>query len=251
MKSMSFTEVIELLFGLITVFFPDMTEEAQLMAQKLLQGFFASVVLIWVGIKVWQWFARSSVRLKRDRQQRITLAQQILRREEGSCEFRSFLQEQIEQEMFQRFCGIAAGPDMRAALNDFYRKHQNKIGWHDLTRAISYITLDEQSALKVRKPAKAGYWFVNLLVFLILLIAAVTFSGGIYAGISSSSVSFFMLLVVVILMMFGGLLFSSLNWPYQSALKIRKCIASEQAPPASHDPDQGQPTAAETEADTE
>lgn len=159
--------------------------------------------------------------------------------------------ETLQRELFNQNHKINAGPEQREALSRFYTRHQNSIGWHDLQRAWPRICVEDRKlTLELSFWNKCGAYIVRILVGLVALYAAVLLLLAMFS-IFHNKPGAILILVLALLLFLAAAIFSTLNWPYQSALKIRKCIASEQAPPASHSPDEEQPTAAETEADTE
>lgn len=156
----------------------------------------------------------------------IDQARSLLESDKLGKESNELLREYLENYAFKKYYGINANKDMRAALLKFYQKHQNTVGWHDLKRAYSYIEPDG-SSIKVALSLSShiGRWSVTVLSWLIglyaLLIIVVAFLSK-----ADDQVQLFSLTFLSMALLVAAMLFSSMNWPYHSAIKIRDCTAA-------------------------
>lgn len=153
----------------------------------------------------------------------IDQARSLLESEKLGKESNELLREHLESYAFKKFYGINANKEMRAALLKFYQKHQSTIGWHDLNRAYSYIKPDG-SSIKVElslgshvgRWAVTGLsWFIGLYAILIIILA--------FLSKADNQIQFFALTSLSVALLVAAMLFSSMNWPYHSAVKIRDC----------------------------
>jgi len=153
----------------------------------------------------------------------IDQAKSLLESEKLGKESNELLREHLESYAFKRYYGITANRDMRTALLKFYQKHQNTVGWHDLKRADSYIKPDGSSIKVVlslgshigRWAVTSLSWFIGLYALLIIVIA--------FISKTDNQVQFFALTFLSVALLVAAMLFSSMNWPYYSAIKIRDC----------------------------
>ncbi len=156
----------------------------------------------------------------------IDQAKSLLESEKLGKESNELLREYLENYAFKKYYGINANKDMRAALLKFYQKHQSIVGWHDLRRAYSYIKSDG-SSIKVtlslgshigRWTVTTLSWFIGLYALLIIVIA--------FISKTDNQVQFFAFTFLAMALLVAAMLFSSMNWPYHSAIKIRDCATT-------------------------
>ncbi|MGP0171434.1 hypothetical protein ACSVIJ_06070 [Pseudomonas sp. NCHU5208] len=132
-----------------------------------------------------------------------------------------FLREHLERHAFRKYYEINADAEMREALIKFHKKYQRKIGWHDIRRAYSNISLTgTKISAKLEWHEHIMRWIVTTLCY---LVGAYAIFVMIYAGFnidSSNSLTFLGLTLLALLLLVTAVVFSSLNWPYHSTRKI-------------------------------
>ena len=149
------------------------------------------------------------------------LARALLDSQKLGKDANDFLREHLERYAFRKYYEINADAEMREALIKFHKKHQRKIGWHDIRRAYSNITLTgTKISAKLQWYEHIMRWIVTILCY---LVGAYAIFVMIYAGLnidSSNSLTFLGLTLLALLLLVTAVVFSSLNWPYHSARKI-------------------------------
>lgn len=154
----------------------------------------------------------------------IDQAKSLLESDKLGKESNELLREHLEHYSFQKFYGISANKDMRSTLLKFYQKHQDTIGWSDLKRAYSFIK-PEGPSIRVklslgnhlgRWAVTSFSWFIGLYSLLIIILA--------FISKPESQLQFIALTFLSVALLVAAMLFSSMNWPYHSALKIQDCI---------------------------
>lgn len=156
----------------------------------------------------------------------IDQAKALLESEKLCKESNELLREHLEHYTFHKYYGISANKDMRSALLKFYQKHQDVIGWHDLRRAFPYTRPCGTSIkVKISWYNHLSRWSVTLLSWFMglysILIIAVTFISK-----TDNGLQFFALTGLSVFLLITALFFSTLNWPYHSAIKIQACSES-------------------------
>lgn len=150
-------------------------------------------------------------------------AKSLLESEKLGKESNELLREHLENFAFKKFYGINANREMRSALLKFYNKHYNSIGWNDLRRAYPYIQKDSPS-IKVHLPFISHLgrwavtclsWFIGLYALLVILVA--------FISKTENQLQFFGLTFLSLALLGAAMFFSSINWPFHSAVKIRDC----------------------------
>jgi len=202
---------------------------------KLIEQFIVNLSVgdIWVGFLMlaifyvlkkepFKVFTHFSEQKNRD----IEQAKSLLESEKLGKDSNELLREHLENYAFKKFYGINANKEMRASLLKFYQKHQRQVGWHDLRRAYSYIKPNEPS-IKVElsigdhigRWAVTGLsWIIGLYALLIIVLA--------FISKAENQIQFVALTALSVALLFAAMLFSSMNWPYHSALKIRNCTST-------------------------
>jgi hypothetical protein len=135
------------------------------------------------------------------------------------------IKEGISKIIFKKSYGIYADYQRRLALIEFMKAHQLVVSWHQTRQAAKYLIVDNHKNIHVEVPqadrisyffllaASAFYFFSGVLVLAI----AILFQFGanqIFAKLVLSGAIF----VVT------GALLSTLNFPLQSANKIKKIL---------------------------
>lgn len=156
----------------------------------------------------------------------IDQAKALLESEKLGKESNELLKEHLEHYTFRKFYGISANTTMRSALLKFYQKHQDVIGWNDLRRAFPFTRLCGSSIkVEISWYNHISRWSVTLLSWFMglysLLIITVTFLSK-----TENQLQFFALTALSTFLLVTALFFSSLNWPYHSAVKIHACNKS-------------------------
>lgn len=149
------------------------------------------------------------------------LARALLDSQKLGKDANDFLREHLERHAFRKYYEINADAEMREALIKFHKKHQRKIGWHDIRRAYSNITLTgTKISAKLQWHEHIMRWIVTILCY---LVGAYAIFVMIYAGFnldSNNSITFLSLTLLALLLLVTAVVFSSLNWPYHSTRKI-------------------------------
>ncbi len=152
----------------------------------------------------------------------IEQAKSLLESEKLTKESNELIREYIENYTFKKYYGINANREMRSSLLKFYQKHQQKIGWHDIKRAYLYI---KQDGTKIeismswtnhfgRWLITGLSWFVGFYSVMIIILA--------FLSRNDNSTQFILLTFWSVMLLGAAMLFSSINWPYHSAIKISK-----------------------------
>ncbi|QRY82257.1 hypothetical protein JVX91_14525 [Pseudomonas sp. PDNC002] len=154
----------------------------------------------------------------------ISLTKDLLASPEISKETKEALRELIAEYAFKKIYGITANKERREKLLSFYNKHQENIGWHDLRRAAPYTKI-ENGGLKFKISAWdiIGRIIISTISLLIGSYAAIVAAIAFYAFASKemNPLTFFALSTLSVVLLFGALAFSSINWPYHSAKKLK------------------------------
>lgn len=154
----------------------------------------------------------------------IDQAKALLESDKLGKEANELLREYLEHYSFKRFYGINANRDMRSALLKFYQNFQGKFGWQELKSAYPYMKLDG-SIIKIRLHWTSHLWrwvvtclswFIGLYSLLIIVLVVFTKT--------DSKIQFFALTFLSVALLVTAMLFSSINWPYHSAIKIQGLI---------------------------
>lgn len=139
------------------------------------------------------------------------------------------IRDHLERYFFNKYYGINTDKKMRVALLEFYKKYQGAVRWHDLKRAYTYIRLDGSIVtIKLSFFSRFGSWVVNALSCLVGLYALLIIVLAVLYKMDEQ-VEFFILTFMSIGLLVAALLFSTMNWPYYSAIKMRDCAAKELA----------------------
>lgn len=154
----------------------------------------------------------------------IEQAKSLLESDKLGKESNELLREHLEHYTFKKFYGISANKEMRTALLKFYQKHQRNIRWHDLRRAYPHIKPDG-SSIKIElswgnyisRWAVSGLsWLIGLYALLIIILA--------FLSKAESQFQFFTLTLLSASLLVAAMFFSTINWPFNSAVKIRGCF---------------------------
>lgn len=154
----------------------------------------------------------------------IEQAQALLQSDKLSNEINSLIQDHLENYAFKKYCGINANKQKRLTLIEFHTKHKSKIGWHDLRRAYPYLVFDKSTIdINLQWFNHLSRWFVTLFSYLIaaysLLIIIIAFLTK-----YNDQMQFFAFTFLSVILLFSALIFSSINFPYHSAVKINNCL---------------------------
>ncbi len=134
------------------------------------------------------------------------------------------LREHLERFTFSNYYGIHANRDMRITLQNFQKPHENEISWIDLKRAYHFIK-PEGDPFKIRLSffSHFGRWLVTGLSWLVGIYSVVIMFMALWTKINEP-LQYISLTALSVMLLFTALVFSSLNWPYHRAVKIRKYI---------------------------
>ena len=139
-------------------------------------------------------------------------------------EANELLREHLEYYSVKKYYGISADKSMRIALLKFHNKYSKEIGWHDLKRSYPYIKPDGSSIkIELSWGSHVGRWavtglsyFIGLYSILIIILA--------FLSKTDNQLHFFSLTFLSIILLVTAVLFSTINWPYFSAVKIKDCV---------------------------
>ncbi|QYJ69725.1 hypothetical protein K0H59_11725 [Shewanella sp. FJAT-51649] len=149
------------------------------------------------------------------------LAKTLLDSQKLGKEANEFLREHLERHAFRKYYGINADAEMREALIKFHRKHQRKIGWHDIRRAYSNITLSgTKISASLQWHEHLMRWIVTTLCYLVGAYALFVMVYAVLTISSGNTLTLLSLTLAALLLLVTAVIFSSLNWPYHSARKI-------------------------------
>lgn len=161
--------------------------------------------------------------INEQRSKNIDQAKNLLECEKLSKESNQLIQEYIENYAFKKYYyGINANKKMRDALRKFYQKHQADIEWYELKRAYPYIRR-KGSRIKVKLTRRDRLsristivisWFIGMYSLLVFTVAVLYKSKNIQ--------DFFSFTLMAFVLFVAALFYSTINWPYQSAIKIKK-----------------------------
>lgn len=152
----------------------------------------------------------------------IDQAKSLLEIEKLSKKSNELIREHIESYAFKKYYGINTHKKMRETLLNFHQKHQDKISWIELKRAFQYIELEDSKIKIVLKwHSQAGSWVISILSWVIALysLSVIVLAFLIRSG---TPLQFFTLTFLALLLLASSLFFSSLDWPYKSAIKIKE-----------------------------
>ncbi|MGQ7244691.1 hypothetical protein ACUN9V_14665 [Salinicola sp. V024] len=136
------------------------------------------------------------------------------------------IEEYIDGYIFKKIYRINACAGMRNSLFRFYKAHQSLIGWHNLRRAYPYLVQRKDSIdVKIRSKDVIWRWVVSAFSYLVGVYALLVFLVA-FISLFDDKLRFLGLLGGGVLLLFAALIFSSLNWPYHSAIKIQRAKAS-------------------------
>jgi VIT1/CCC1 family predicted Fe2+/Mn2+ transporter len=154
----------------------------------------------------------------------IEQAKSLLESDKLSKDINSLIREHLENYAFRKYCGINANKEKRQTLIKFHQKYKSIIGWHDLRRASAYLgTDDSEIKVNLRWYNHLNRWVVTGLSYfiggysLIIIILAVLTK-------YNDQVQFIAFTFLSVMLLFSALFFSSINWPYHSAVKISSCV---------------------------
>lgn len=149
------------------------------------------------------------------------LAKTLLDSQKLGKEANEFLREHLERHAFRKYYEINADAEMREALIKFHRKHQRKIGWHDIRRAYPYITLSgSKVSAKLKWHDHLMRWLVTSLCYLVGAYSLFVIIYAVFTRSANDTLSFLGLTLAALLLLLTAVIFSSLNWPYHSTRKI-------------------------------
>jgi hypothetical protein len=183
-------------------------------------GFLALAIFYILKKEPFKVFTHLSERKIKD----IEQAKALLESDKLSNDINSLIREHLENYAFKKYCGINANKEKRQTLIKFHKKHKSKIGWHDLRRAYAYLGSDDSKIdINLRWYNHLNRWFVTGLSYLIgayaLLIIILAFLTK-----YNDQMQFFAFTFLSVMLLFSALIFSSMNFPYHSAVKINKCV---------------------------
>lgn len=195
-------------------------------------GFMASsltaILVVALLVPMYKLVREEIMRFRNQKQQDIELALRLLDGDFLSEDDRYGVLEILQRKLFRRFYKINAGINMRTALLGFYTRHQDSIGWHDLQRGYPFIDFYE-SGLRVQLSwrNRIGYWLVNLFSGLVFLYAACVAALAFYMLVAEGNTNSFLLFIITAFLVLCAMIFSTINWPYQSAKKIQSCLQED------------------------
>jgi len=156
------------------------------------------------------------------------LAKALLESEKLGKEANEFLREHLEKMAFHKYYGIHADHEMRSALLKFYKKHQRKLGWHDLRRSYANIKLE---GTKVTAHLSwfdhALRWMVTGMCFVIGAYALFVMVYAILIVGTANRVQFFTLTAAALVLLLTTMFFSSMNWAYHSTRRVISIAAAD------------------------
>lgn len=151
------------------------------------------------------------------------LAKSLLELNKLSQQSADMLIEHLEKHAFRKYHKINADTEMRDALITFHTKHQKEIGWHDLRRAYPNISIATGAIeVKISMIDHTFRWIVTTLCSLVGGYALYVLGYAIVLYDTKNPTDFLWLTFAALILLLSVLFFSSLNWAYHSAIKLRK-----------------------------
>lgn len=153
------------------------------------------------------------------------MAIELLDSEKLSKDDRELLTEALGNGVFYKYFKINANATMRSCLLRLSQEHSETLNWTIIKRAYPYLSPSNGSiVVKFDFYDHINKWLCKFATYIIIIYATLIILFGLFQYEHLGQLRFFSLTGVSLLLISAAALFSSLNFPYQSAIKIKRCI---------------------------
>lgn len=167
------------------------------------------------------------VHLAEKRDKEFDFVKGLLESDKLGKEAADLLREYLERESFKRMFGVSPERDMRAAVHKFHQKYHSKIKWVEIQRAFPYFRLDgSKLTVKLGKADAVMAFITTALSVIVGAFSLFVIVVSLYWAKVDESSKWIVLSMFGSILLLASMVFSSLNWPYSGAKKIKEVLAS-------------------------
>ncbi|MBO9492423.1 hypothetical protein J7384_18825 [Endozoicomonas sp. G2_1] len=139
-------------------------------------------------------------------------------------EYKQFIKEELERAIFKKYAGISTDRKTRKILCEFYETHKDTFLWDQIRWAYKYMVFDgNEVSIKISPFSNIGRWIVTVYSWMIAIVGLTVLAIGVFY-MHSDYLQLIGYSILGAFLIFMGLLFSSMNFSYHNAVKIKKYL---------------------------